>query len=262
MSITVFPISFFSCRGSVSVRAGLEPGPLGCSRSHPASSTTAIPGHAHGCRTSTVLVIPSAHLLSANPVSHGLPFGRHFSLLTLKGLPWPPTTFQRHINALQCPLRIYKVPRRLPRPPQPWFPGSLLFCAVLHYTRPRAASVLPLLLRMLSPDVNMASSPSKLHLLRQALQNSVFPTPLPPFPGHPCPGLNDGVTAHPLFGLRATFPSWGVGVGWGQLGVGTENKPTCPMVSRHRGWGTVKVRGTACSISYFCGIVCSLSGKP
>lgn len=79
MSITVLPISCFSCRGSTRVRAGLEPGTQGCSCSHSASSTTAIPGHVHGCRTSTVLVIPSAHLLSANPVSHGLPFTRHFS---------------------------------------------------------------------------------------------------------------------------------------------------------------------------------------
>lgn len=148
MPITVFPISFFSCRGSARVRAGLEPGPQGCSHSHPASSTTAIPGHARGCRTTTVLVIPSAHSLSANPVSHGLPFSRHLFLSTLKSLPWPPTTFQRHVSALQCPLGTYKVPRRLPRPPQPWFPARLC-CASLRKasgclcTAPAAQNAVP-----------------------------------------------------------------------------------------------------------------------
>lgn len=83
----------------------------------------------------------------------------------------------------------------------------------------------------------MASSPGKLHLLRQAPQNSVSPTPLSPFPGHPCPGLNDGVIAHSLFGLRVClFSHLGCGCRLGQLGVGTDNKHTFHMVSRHRGW--------------------------
>lgn len=121
-------------------------------------------------------VIPSAHLLSANPVSHGLPLHQAFSLLMQKSLLWPPTTFKRHVNVLSV---TYKVPCYLPRSSQPWIP-VLLCCATLHkascclYPVPAAQNAVPL-------DVNEASSPVKLHLLRKALwplYRTVFLLPL------------------------------------------------------------------------------------
>lgn len=78
----------------------------------------------------------------------------------------PPMASYNFQKTCQCPPRTYKVPRRLPRSSQPWFP-ALLCCAPLHKAScclcaVPAQDAVPL-------DLNKASSPVKLYLLRKAL---------------------------------------------------------------------------------------------
>lgn len=127
----------------------------------------------------------------------------------------PPMASYNFQKTCQCPPRTYKVPRRLPRSSQPWFP-TLLCCAPLHKAScclcaVPAQDAVPL-------DLSKASSLSNCTSSERPCGHSTeqcFPTPLSLFPHHPCPGLNDSAIAHSLFGLRVSFPTWGVGVGYG-----------------------------------------------
>lgn len=172
--------------------------------------------------------------------------------------------------------------------PGPSGPGSLLFHSVLHHTRPLAVCAVPSAQNAVSLDMSMVGFPTKLHLLkglRAALQNTL---PL----CHPfltllvLQGKMLAPSVHLLFGLRDYFLNWkSVGIVGGvwvltaepqelggnrvQLGVWVQmTKALSPRLIftearlKVNPLARTKIRGSTCPISCFCGMGCSLSGKP